>query len=139
MERKKYGYEHQPPLPEWKTYADHEGRIRGNRIDRRNRESFAQDIDIAAEGAAALVREAYDITSDSVRRQNGLCYPTSITLSRILDDIGTENTIISAAHRSMGHTFLRVIAPDGTPFLVDPTWQQFLPQSANYDRHPDTL
>jgi hypothetical protein len=137
--RYEFGYEHQPPLSDWQRYADEMGALRGDRLPPEYRE-LAQTLDIAAEGACALLQEAYYMAeSTEVRRTAGFCVDTSKVFSHILRELGIPNVLMESTLTGFSHTFMCVVAPDRRVLAADPTWQQFLPKGASYDAYPDTL
>lgn len=75
----------------------------------------------------------------SIRRYPGWCSPTSLLLQRDLRKEGAETKHMWRSSAANNHHFLRAAMPDGEQLDIDPTWQQYLPESTDYSRCPNVL
>lgn len=101
-------------------------------------EKFAAVVDAATSDAYFTYSRYSGVGMSAIRQRPHSCRPAQVLLQHELRKRGIETVHMYWTTNRGNHHFLRT-AYTREPLILDPTWQQFLPEGSDYDSLAHTM
>jgi hypothetical protein len=102
-------------------------------------EELVQLVDVASSNAYFTHACVSGIRQNNARQHPGSCSTMFYLMQHELRKMEVEAQHMWWYEAGNNHHFLRTLMPNGDVILIDPTWQQYLPDGTDYSEHPNVL
>jgi len=102
-------------------------------------EELVELVDGASADAYFTYARWSGVSQETARRSRGSCQSMFYILQHELRKRGVETQHLWWFEAGNNHHFMRTIMPNGDSIDIDPTWQQNLPEDADYSQYPNVL